>query len=37
MDKIYYNLIKQNLKNIDDVYPESLREKVQALLEKDGE
>ena len=32
MDKIYYNLIKKDLKTIDDV-PEKDRAKVQALLD----
>lgn len=34
MDKIYYNLIKANRKTIDDV-PESLRQAVQLLLDRD--
>ncbi len=34
MAKIYYNLIKNGLKTIDDV-PEKLRAEVQKLLDKD--
>lgn len=34
MAKIYYNLIKNGLKTIDDV-PTKLRDEVQKLLDKD--
>lgn len=34
MAKIYYNLIKNGLKTIDDV-PAKLRDEVQKLLDKD--